>query len=216
MKKLFIFVLCVFLQGCVTSSTTLLKLNPQVLTGQKEVSQGGLKTIVSEKKVRVSVSPLKDTYSPDDFPTFVVSVYTTGEPFEFSSKNIQVLVDGKPYKILTYDEAVSNIKEQKNAVIRKARMTKDIKYENAADNVMQGRAITEMNATIAAAENNTNELLRDLYSNYLREIKVMPDKQYRGDITIEKISDPSTAKEIKIIVTAAGEKHEFLINLAMI
>ncbi len=214
-KKLFIFVLCVFLQGCVTSSTTL-KLNPQILTGQKEVSLGGLKTVVSEKKVRVAVSPLKDTYSNEECPTFVVSVYTTGEPFDFSPKDIQVLVDGIPDKILTYDELVSNIKEQKRALIRKARMEKELKNQNAADNQTQARAVREMTAKIDAVEKYTDESLRYLNSHNLGEIKVAPNKQYSGNITIGKISDPSKAKEIKVIVTAAGEKHEFLINLAMI
>jgi len=74
MKKiLFTFVLCVLIQGCVTSST--LRLDPQALTGQKEVSQEGVDTVVSEKKVRVTVRSSTDTYSSEDRPTIVVSVY---------------------------------------------------------------------------------------------------------------------------------------------
>lgn len=210
-KKLFIFVLCVLIQGCATSST--LRLDPQALTGQKEVSQEGVDAVVSEKKVRVTVRPSTDTYSSEDRPTLVVSVYCTEEPFNFSTKNIQVFVDGNPHRVFTYDELVADIKEQEEKSIKRAKAMKEEQYRTPGGGAMAiSSANKQMQARIQAIENKTKQTLEDLDSTCLKNIRVLPNKECGGHVTIEKIPNPSQSHEIKVIVTVPDEKHEFLLN----
>ncbi len=212
MKKiLFAFVLCVLIPGCVTSSS--LRLNPQALTGQKAVSQEGIDAVVSEKKIRVTVRPSTDTYSSEDRPTLVVSVYSTEEPFDFSTKNIQAFVDGNPHRIFTYNELVADIKEKEEKSIKRAKAMQEEQYRSPGGGAMAtNSANKQMQARIQTIEKNTKKSLEDLDATCLKNTRVLPNKECGGHVTIEKIPNPSQSHEIKVIVTVAGEKHEFALN----
>ena len=211
MKKFFfIFVLCVLIQGCVTSSTTTLKLNPQPLTGQVETAQGGVDAVVSEKTVRVTVRPYKDTYSSDELVTFMVSVYSADKSFDFTAEDVKAFVDGKPHRILTYAEIESELKDQRKWAIRKAEVKKDTKMQQASGaRDLQNIINQELEEEIDTIEENTKKRLLYFDTTTLRSKSVVPGKQVSGNVTLEKISDPATPKLIKLVVTAGGEKHEF-------
>ena len=74
----------------------------------------------------------------------------------------------------------------------------------------------QMNSRLNALEKKTEKSLKDLRANALKDFTVMPNTQYSGHVTIEKIPNPSKSHEIKVIVTVIGEKHEFLLNQVMI
>ncbi len=107
MKKFFsILMSCTLLLGCVST----LKIEPLALDEQLEINQNGVETVISPKNALVAIRPLTNTYSTDARPTLVVSVLNgTEKPFNFSTENIRVFVDGTPHKIFTYDELVTEV-----------------------------------------------------------------------------------------------------------
>jgi hypothetical protein len=46
----------------------------------------------------------------------------------------------------------------------------------------------------------------------VKKTTVLPDTWYRGYTALEKIPDPAQPHKVKIIVSVAGEQHEFLLN----
>ena len=204
---IFAFVLCLLIQGC-ASTLSMFKIDPQALNGQEAISQEGVKAVISQKKARVTIQPSANTYSSEDRPSIVVSVYATKEPFNFSTKDIQVFVDGNPHRVFTYDELVADIKEQERISIQKAEDGKSSQY-------MEGlgqQATIQFDAKVYSIQNKTIKSLEDINSNYLRDISILPYNQYSGHVTIEKIPNPTQPHEIRVIVTAAGEGHEFLLS----
>jgi hypothetical protein len=73
-------------------------------------------------------------------------------------------------------------------------------------------ANTRLQANINAIQKKTKKSLKDLDSTILRNIRVLPYNQYSGHVTIEKIPNPTQPHQIKVMVTAAGEEHEFLLD----
>ena len=212
-KTLVVCALSVLMLGCVTTSTVL-KLDPLTLDGQKHTKQEGLKTIVSAKNVQVTMRPTTDTYSPEDRPKLVFSVKSTAGSFTFSPKNIQVFVDGNPHKVFTYNELVADIKALVEKDKAKAEKVKEAQY-------MSGGSSGDMNTSSANKEYNTKlyrieqeaaEALKELKANALKNQRVSPGEEYSGQVTIEKIPNPEQTHEIKVIVTVNKEKHEFLLN----
>ena len=124
---IFAFILCLLIQGC-ASTLSMFKIDPQTLSGQEAISQEGIKAVISRKNARVTIRPSADTYSSEDRLTIVVSVYGAEEPFNFSTRNIQAFVDGKPHRVFTYDELVADIKEQERTLIAKAEDQKSSQY----------------------------------------------------------------------------------------
>jgi hypothetical protein len=211
MKKIiFTFVLCLLIQGCAPTLTY--KLDPQVLNGQEQISQEGTKAVISQKKARVAIRPLTDTYSLEDRPAFVISVYATEEPFNFSTENIQVFVDDNRHRVFTYDELVADIKEQERASIKKAEAWKSSQYMDGG-----GDFVTkEYDSRINTIQKKTRNSLENLDATMLRKTTVFPNNWHSGHVTIEKIPNPAQPHKIKVIVTAAGEEHEFLLNYFMV
>ena len=208
---IFGFILCLLIQGC-ASTSLMFKIDPQALNGQEAISQEGVKAVISQKKARVTIRPSADRYSSEDRPTIVVSVYGAEEPFNFSTRNIQAFVDGKPHRVFTYDELVADIKEQEKISIAKAEDVKSSQYMEG----LGAQATIQLEAKIYSIQKKTIKSLEDLDSNYLKDIRVLPYNQYSGHVTIEKIPNPAQPHEIKITVTAAGEGHEFLLNHIMV
>jgi hypothetical protein len=208
---IFSFVLCLLIQGC--ASTLTLKFDPQALNGQEEISQEGAEAVISQKKARVTIRPSAATYSSESRPTIVVSVYGTEEPFDFSTEDIQVFVDHNPHRVFTYDELVADIKEQEKRSIEKAKGVKDAEYMTSRLGAVEASsANTQLQANINAIQKKTKKSLKDLDSTILRNIRVLPYNQYSGHVTIEKIPNPTQPHQIKVMVTAAGEEHEFLLD----
>jgi hypothetical protein len=108
---IFTFVLCLFIQGNVSAETTM-KLVPQVLKGQKIITQEDAEAIISHKKSSVALRPPPDGYSSEGRPMILVSVYGTKKSFDFSTEDIQVFVDGNPHRVFTYDELVEETKQR--------------------------------------------------------------------------------------------------------
>jgi hypothetical protein len=46
----------------------------------------------------------------------------------------------------------------------------------------------------------------------LRKTTVLPNTWHRGYVAIKEIPNPAQPHEMKIIVSVAGEEHEFLFN----
>jgi hypothetical protein len=76
----------------------------------------------------------------------------------------------------------------------------------------QSQINSEMQAEKDAIERRTAQELSVADAVMLKKTTVLPDTWHRGFIAIEKIPDPTQPHEVKIIVTVAGEKHEFLLN----
>lgn len=254
-------VLCLLMQGCVSTSTTptapttmtkptTMKLVPKVLNGQKIIVQEDAAEAVSssQKKSSVALRPPPDGYSLEARPMILVSVYGSGKSFDFSTENIQVFVDGKPHGVMTYDELVEEEKQrQANEITamesRYAALSRDSaegaykstsdpevftpgERDNLVGSTSQGgytydvssvaRGHSQINANMQAEkdaiEMRTQAILATLDQLMLKKTTVSPDKLHGGYVAIKEIPDPAQPHEIKIIVTVAGEEHEFLFN----
>lgn len=210
-KTVFVFALCMLMLGCVT--TSLLKLDPLTLDGQKKTSQEGIKTIVSEKNVHVAIRPATETYTSEDRPKLLVSVNSTAGAFTFSPQNIQVFVNGNPHRVFTYDELVADIKEWEKKEKEKAEKVKEAQYMSGGGGGMEtSSANKEYNTTLYRIEQEAADSLKELNATALKSGRVLPGKEYGGQVTMEKIPNPEQTHEIKLIVTVNKETHEFLLN----
>lgn len=161
--------LTLLLQGCAATST--FKLDPRTLGDQHKALQDGVEAIISTRKALVAVRPGAETYASESRPTLAVTVLNGAEePFDFSTEDIRVFVDGKPHKVFSCDELVAEAKRLRGG------------------------------ATIAAA----------LQTTMLKKATVLPRAWHGGYVTIGNIPDAFHPSEIKVVVTAAGEEHEFL------
>jgi hypothetical protein len=244
-KTFFTLFLCLLIQGCVSTPPTTMRLVPQVLNGQKIINQEDAEAVISHKKSSVALRPPPDGYSLEARPMIYVSVYGTEKPFDFSTEDIQIFVDGAPHRVLTYDELEAEIKSKKEKTLAqielryddKSRKIADTGYKSTADEVAPPSAETpggtrqygykydiagvtadqsdiEANkeAEINAVELETKRTLTTLNAVMLQKATVEPNEWHRGFVAIEKIPDPARPHEIKVIVTVAGEEHEFLFN----
>jgi len=249
MKNIFFtFVLCLLIQGNVSAETTM-KLVPQVLKGQKIITQENSEAIVSHKKSSVALRPPPDGYSLEARPMILVSVYVAAKPYDFSTEDIQIFIDDNPHRIFSRDEFVAEIKQRqaneiKTVESKYAALSRDaaqnaytpsssaeVETPSSADkNTVGGRSSggytydvsslarsqseinTDMRAEKDAIEKRVAQELAVTDSIMLKKTTVSADTWYRGYIALEKIPDPAQPHEVKIIVTVAGEKHEFLLN----
>ena len=249
MKKIiFTFVLCLLIQGNVSAETTM-KLVPQVLKGQKIVSQEDSEAVISHKKMSsAALRPPPVAYSSEGRPMILVSVYGADKQYDFSSDDIKVFVDGNPHRILTYDEYVKEIKQRESNEIKAveskyaalSRNAAEGAYTSSSDAEVSGpgardnivgsqssggtqfnihslaRSQSEINADMQAEkdviEKRTAEELAVAESIMLKKTTVLPNTWHRGYIALEKLPDPAQPHEIKIIVSVAGEEHEFLLK----
>jgi hypothetical protein len=226
-----------------------LKLVPRALNGQQKIYQEGVEAVISRKKARVSVRPSADTYSSERRPTIVVSVYGTEKPFDFSTEDIKVFVDGNPHRVFTYDELAAEINERHKKRITDLKTRYDMQtrkvgnegYKSTSSNpqilspsdnenimgdttkygykydvsdIVRGgsEAQVDLDRETRAAEIQTAQALNALDSTMLKKTTVLPNTWHSGYVTMEKIFSPSKLHEIKVIVTVAGEEHEFLLN----
>jgi len=246
MKQLIsIIILGMLLQGCATT----LRLDPQALDGQQEVFQEGVEAIISTKKALVAIRPSTNTYSSEVRPTFVVTVLNgTEEPFNFSTEDVQVFVDGQPQKVFTYDELVAEVKRRQAWAAFAAALSgaaqsmsaanagytynsgtynayaydnygntaygygsySGYTYNAAAAQQAQAAANAQTQANMRAIRNQTEQSLNALSATMLKKTTVLPHAWHGGYVTIDKIPNADKPHDIRVVVRAAGEEHEFL------
>jgi len=115
MKKLFILMLAIgVLQGCATTSQ--LKLDPVASGEQKEIFQGGIKTLVSPKRSLVIIRASANSYQSVQRPSLGVQVTNgTEESYDFGPENIRVSVNGQSVKVFTYDELIAEVERKQES-----------------------------------------------------------------------------------------------------
>jgi len=238
---------CLLIQGCAST----LRIDPQTLDGQQEIFQEGVEAVLSPKKALVAIRSTTNTYSSESRPTFVVSVQNgTKDPFNFSTEDIQVFVDGQPHKVFTYDELVAEIKRQQawaafavalNGAAQSMNAANaghtyhsgtsnayaydnygnsaygygsysGYSYNAAAAQQAQAAANAQTQADMQAIQSQTEQSLQSLGSTMLKKTTVLPQSWHGGYVTIEKIPNVAEPHEIKVLVQAAGEEHEFLLQ----
>lgn len=212
MKKTIIaFVICLFIHGCASTST--LKFDPQALDGQEEISKDGVEAVISQKKARVTIQPSVGTYTSKDRPTIVVSVYSGEETLDFSSEDVQVFVDGNPHRVVPYDELVAEIENREKKALNDLERENDRRKKGARDSAELAQHVEfQYQNDVAAVKREAKQSIRALEATMLKRTTVSPRKEYSGHVTIEEIPNPSQPHEVKVIVRAAGEEHEFLLN----
>jgi hypothetical protein len=78
----------------------------------------GTEAVVSKKLSVVVVRPSTKTYTSEQRPTFVVSVFNgTDKPIVFSTENISASVDGSPLKVFSYDELVEELENTRKRIL---------------------------------------------------------------------------------------------------
>jgi hypothetical protein len=76
----------------------------------------------------------------------------------------------------------------------------------------QSQIETKKKAEIDAVELTTKKSIAALDAVMLKKTTVPVNTWYRRWVALEKIPNPDQFHKIKVIVTVAGEKHEFLLN----
>jgi hypothetical protein len=85
-------------------------------------------------------------------------------------------------------------------------------YNAAAAQQARATANSQTQANMQAIKNQTEQSLGALSSTMLKKTTVMPQAWHGGYVTINKIQNAAQPHEIKVVITAAGEEHEFLFN----
>ena len=192
-----------------------------------------------------------NTYTSEERPTIVVSVLNgTEEPFNFSTEDIQVFVDGFEHKVFTYDELVEEVKRKEAWATVAAALsgaaesinaanagysynsgtTNTYAYDNFGNSTYsygsysgytydataaqkaRDAANAKTQANLQAIQNQADSSLNALSSTMLKKTTVFPQSWHGGYVTIAKISNSEQPHEIKVVVTAAGEEHEFILQ----
>jgi hypothetical protein len=85
-------------------------------------------------------------------------------------------------------------------------------YNAAAAQQAQAAANAQTQANMQAIKNQTEQSLSALSATMLKKTTVLPQAWHGGYVTIDKIPNKEQPHEIRVVVTAAGEEHEFLFN----
>ena len=204
---------------------------------------------MSPKKALVAIRPEAKTYSSDDRPTIVITVLNgTEKPFDFSTENVRVFVDGDSHKVFTYDELVAEVKREQVWSTIAAALSGAVRSMNAAnagytynsggfnkfayDNKENGvngfgsysdytynaaaaqqariAANAQTQADMQAIVNSAEQSLDALSATMLKKTTVFPQAWHGGYVTIDKIPIADQPRDVKVVVMAAGEEHEFL------
>lgn len=85
-------------------------------------------------------------------------------------------------------------------------------YNAAAAQQAQNAANAQTQANMRAIQDQAEQSLAILGSTMLKKTTVLPQAWHGGYITIGKIPNIRQQHEIRVVVTAAGEEHEFLFD----
>jgi len=83
-------------------------------------------------------------------------------------------------------------------------------YDAAAAQQAQTAANAKTQAYINAIRQRTEQSLNALSSTMLKKTTIMPSGSHSGYITSDKIPNSNQHRNVKIVVSVPGEKHEFL------
>ena len=228
--------LIALLQGCATP----LQFSPQAAEDQQLIYQQDVQTLLSSKKALVGLRTLTSRYRSNERPTLVVSVLNgTEQPFDFSTDDVRVLVDGQPLKVFSYDELVAEAESDKvwaatATVIGGAAQGLGAAYSgygyqsgssyNSATGLNSYSGLSynlgQSSQGIFAASNYTQSELRAikqdatrsleaLSSTMLKRSTVMAQQRHGGYVRLEMLPDRRQPHRIQVLVDAAGETHEF-------
>jgi len=112
-KCLFFVVAILVLQGCATNLT----ISPFVLEDQASFYKDGAKIVISPQKNLVVARVLKERITSLERMTFIIMVEnTTHTPFDFSTENISVSLDGNSLKVFSYEELVAEVEAQRRSM----------------------------------------------------------------------------------------------------
>lgn len=76
--------------------------------------------------------------------------------------------------------------------------------------------VADAQENMQALISEADQLLTSFGSTMLQKTTVPPQAWYGGYITIAPIPNPELPHEIKVVITAAGEQHEFLLQQVMV
>ena len=184
-----------------------------------------------------------------------ISVYGS-ESFDFSADDIKVFVDGKPHRIVSYDDLVDEVNRDQGNMAAAFNTKYAAQSNRVADNAIKSSSNPEVfspsdNPNIVGdttkygykmdlnsiAQNqsqiNAQKQYRDqviaqqrqkaliaINKMVLKRTTVPPDTWYGRYIVIDAIPEsvPESIQphDVKIMVTAGGEKHEFLLNYSAV
>lgn len=85
-------------------------------------------------------------------------------------------------------------------------------YNAAAAQQAQAVANAQTQANMQAIRNQTAQSLSALSTTMLKKTTVLPHDWHGGYVTIEKIQNIDQQHEIRVVVRAVGEDHEFMFN----
>lgn len=85
-------------------------------------------------------------------------------------------------------------------------------YNAAAAQQAQAAANAQTQANMQAIKNQAEQSLNSLGSTMLKKTTVLPQSWHGGYVTIAKIPNSAQPHEIKVVISAAGEDHEFLLQ----
>ena len=85
-------------------------------------------------------------------------------------------------------------------------------YNAAAAQQAQASANAQTQANMQAIKTQTEQSLNTLGSTVLKKTTVLPQSWHGGYVTIAKIPNTAQPHEIMVIISAAGEEHEFVLD----
>lgn len=107
-------IVCLALSGCAST----LRVQPVAGPDQQTMYIDGTEAIVSKKRSVVAVRPSSNTYTSEQRPTFIVSVFNgTEKPIVFSTEDITASAAGTLLKVFSYDELVAEVENQRNRAV---------------------------------------------------------------------------------------------------
>jgi hypothetical protein len=86
------------------------------------------------------------------------------------------------------------------------------KYDFKSIGASNQQAASAAEAEIRVLKEETEKNLKTILSAYHVKATVPANKWYPGEVKLAKLADPSKPHDIKVIVKAVGEEHEFLIK----
>jgi hypothetical protein len=226
-KKLFMIVfVLIFGQGCAST----LRMQPVTQPEQSTIFQDGQEALMSSKSDILVTVRHKGTYQSDERLSFIVAVYNgTETPFDFSTENISVTLNGRPLKVFTHEEIAKEMRrEQVWLAIAAGFSAASASYQAAmvpyvpSSTGIRGSTYNPSAAaqtqafqqaqTTQRMENAINSLeagLKELSNTILKKQTILPQSWYGGRVVVNKTPAPERENIILFEVKAGNENYFF-------
>lgn len=202
MRKLSIILgLCFFMQGCVSSTKTFVKIVPRVLAEQKMIDQEGGKAVISHKSSSVAVRPPAGTFLSEGRPMFYISVYNSKEPIVFSDKNIEISIDGKPHRIFSYNELAEEVSQDQGSMA----VALNSKFEAQSRQAAEDSYKSSSNPEVFSPSNDANVVGSHSQMGYKVDINSIAQNQSRLNAQ-KQAREMAMAKQKQQAMAALAEK----------